>query len=698
MKTARRVLVLLAAVSAVAASQVFTPTDLLSLRGVSAAEISPDGEWIAYTLSVPRGAAEPAGTAYSELHLVPVKGGASRPYITGKVSVNSPKWRPDGSGIAFISRRGDDAAPQVWLIPTTGGEARRITRSETPVQMFRWDPAGRGLAYVATTPETAREKELGKRGYGFIYCEENLKDANLYLQEVPVAGPMPASVQVTSGITVWGLEYAPDGRSIALAASPKNLVDHSYMFKDIHVLSLADHSLRRIESDTAKLGNLAFSPDGKWLAFGAALHKNDHQVSQAFVVPAAGGAIKNLTPPGFRGHVTWVGWRDNETVLFHSAEGVGTTLRTVSPRGGETSIVLTSEKAGMTFRAPSDGGGKGKLRALIGSSPSIPADVYVWEPGKGTRRLTTANPWLAERKLGKQEPVRYKARDGREIEGILISPVDARQGSPSPLIVVVHGGPESHYANDWITRYSEPGQVLAGKGYAVFYPNYRSSTGYGVEFAMEGWGDPAGKEFDDIADGIDHLVSTGIADRQRVGLGGGSYGGYASGWFATYYTKYVRAVCMFVGIANQISDRAASDIPVESDLVHFGKPFDEDWDLNLKRSPIYWAKQSRTATLIFGGASDTRVPPTQSVEMYRTLVMNRHPAVRLVQYPGEGHGNARQPGRIDVLHRTLQWYDWYVRDLKPLDGPMPSWDISDSYGLELPARETGTPPAPAGGR
>jgi dipeptidyl aminopeptidase/acylaminoacyl peptidase len=224
---------------------------------------------------------------------------------------------------------------------------------------------------------------------------------------------------------------------------------------------------------------------------------------------------------------------------------------------------------------------------------------------------------------------------------------------------------------------------MAGKGYVVFYPNYRASTGYGVKFAMEGYGDPAGKEFDDIADGIDYLVREGIVDKDRVGLAGGSYGGYASAWFATYYTKYVNAVCMFVGISDLISKQGTTDIAYEDMYVHMGKPLEEMWDLSLKRSPIYWAHQSKTAVLIYGGAADTRVHPSQSMELYRRLKVNNHPAVRLVQYPGEGHGNSKQPGQIDVLHRQIQWLDWYVRDKKPLDGPMPALDISENYGLEL---------------
>ena len=225
---------------------------------------------------------------------------------------------------------------------------------------------------------------------------------------------------------------------------------------------------------------------------------------------------------------------------------------------------------------------------------------------------------------------------------------------------------------------------MAAKGYLVFYPNYRASTGYGLKFAKAGLGDPAGREFDDIRDGIQHLIDQGIADPDRVGLGGGSYGGYAAAWFATYYTKYIKAACMFVGISDLISKRGTTDIPYEEMYVHSVNPLEKMWKLSLERSPIYYAHQSKTATLIFGGAADPRVHPSQSMELYRRMKMNQHPAVRLVQYPGEGHGNRKQPGRIDVLYRVLDWYDWYVKDLKALDGEMPALDISDKYGIELP--------------
>lgn len=225
--------------------------------------------------------------------------------------------------------------------------------------------------------------------------------------------------------------------------------------------------------------------------------------------------------------------------------------------------------------------------------------------------------------------------------------------------------------------------MLAGKGYAVFLPNYRASTGYGLPHTASHIGDPAGVEFDDIADAIDHFVNIGLADKNRVGLGGISYGGYAAAWFSSYYTEKVKAVVMFVGISNLISKRGTTDIPYENLFVHVGTKLEDGWQKALERSPIYYAHQSKTATLIMGGTDDPRVDPGQSLEYYRRLKMNDHPAVRLVRYPGEPHGNRKFTSQLDNMYRTLDWYDWYVKDGKPLSGPMPPLDISDKYGLDL---------------
>lgn len=666
----------------VMAGEPLGPQELLNLKQVAEASISPNGEWIAYTVESPRQAGEAPGNSYKELHLVSVKTGNIRPFVSGPVEIKSIAWKPDGSAIGFLMKR-ESARTQVWSIPLTGGEARQLTASETTVEDFRWHPSLNKIAYLAETPKSAREQALAQKGYNFIFYEENLKHQNLYILDLDGSDlPIPGE-QVTEGVTVWTFEFSPDGNTVAATISPENLIDHRYMFRKIFLVDLKDKSLRQLSQNQGKLGNMAFSPDGAYLAYAGALDRKDNQVSQAFVVAVSGGEARNLTIPGFRGHVNWVGWKDSKTLLYRSFEGTATTLSSVSLSGEQRSVILNSQETGFVFDPPTFTNNFKHL-ALIGESPEFPPEVFYWDGGKNLKRLTELNPGLRQVTLGKQEIIRYQARDGLEIEGLLIYPVNYQQGQTYPLVVIVHGGPESNWSNGWNSRYSEPGQVLAGKGYAVFYPNYRASTGYGVEFALQGLGDPAGKEFDDIADGIDFLAESGIADRNRVGLGGGSYGGYAAAWFASYYTRYVKAVCMFVGVSDLISRRSTTDIPYEELFVHSGKNLEEMWELSLQRSPIYWAHQSKTAVLIIGGAADTRVHPSQSLEFYRRLKMNDHPAVRLVQYPGEKHGNTRQPGRIDVLYRILAWYDWYVKDSNPLDGQLPPLDISDKYGLDLP--------------
>ena len=664
-----------------AAAGVFTPQDVLSTKKAAEVAVSPNGEWIAYTVYSTRPAEDAPGSGYRELWLVSTTTGEHRPFISGPVSVSAPAWRPDGDMISFRLKRGEDTFTQVWGIPLHGGEARQLTRAHSSVLLYRWQPDGRAIAYVATTPVAAHEKELTEKGYGFIFYEENLKDRTLYIQSM---NEETEARQLTSEGSVWDFQFNHAGTTIAAAVSPKNLVDQSYMFKKIFLIQAASAEKRQLTHNDGKLGNFAFSPNDEKLIYNAALERKDHQNSQAFVIDVAGGEPVNVTPTNFRGHINWVGWRDDKTAMYKANEGVWTTLSTVPASGGARSVVYNAEQTGVNIYSLSFSTDK-KRFALVGSSTTVPEDIYFCRPKQPIQRLTTLNPWIAERDLGEQKVIHYKARDGQDIEGLAIFPVGYKTGERYPLIVNVHGGPESNFLNDWTrtTRYSIAGQVLAGRGYVVFYPNYRSSTGYGLDFAAAGYNDPAGVEFDDIADGIDYFVEQGVADKGRVGLGGGSYGGYASAWFATYYTEKVKAVCMFVGISDLVSKRGTTDIPYEELYVHSGKKLEQMWQQSLERSPIYYAQQSKTATLIAGGAADTRVHPSQSLELFRRMKMNGHPAVRLVQYPGERHGNSKQPGRIDYLYRHLQWYDWYVKDGRPIDGPLPPLDLSENYGLQL---------------
>ena len=270
-----------------------------------------------------------------------------------------------------------------------------------------------------------------------------------------------------------------------------------------------------------------------------------------------------------------------------------------------------------------------------------------------------------------------------ELEAILIHPAKRERGG-NPLVIIAHGGPESHYSNGWMTSYSRPGQVFAANGYAVIYPNYRGSTGRGVEFSKLGQHDYAEEEFNDLVDAKRHLVDEGIVDTDRVGITGGSYGGYASMWSASALTEEYAAAVAFVGISDQISKFGTGDIPYEMHNVHaLAWPWD-DWMWLLERSPIYHADKTKTPLLIMGGDKDPRVHPSQSLEMYRFVKIRTDTPVRLVIYPDEVHGNRNTAAQYDYSLRLVRWMDHY---LKGPGGEPPPYELDHAGRLEASAEE-----------
>ena len=287
-------------------------------------------------------------------------------------------------------------------------------------------------------------------------------------------------------------------------------------------------------------------------------------------------------------------------------------------------------------------------------------------------------------KFAKQEVIKYKARDGLELEGILIRPLNEEKGKRYPLVLNVHGGPEAHYSNGWLTNYNVLGQVAAARGMAVFYPNYRGTTGYGVEFSMKGQKAAGGKEFDDLIDGVDHLIKMGLVDEKKVGITGGSYGGYATAWGATYYSDRFAAGVMFVGISDWIScsrhhRHPAGDVPGPPSQMAMGRLglLQESQPARPPRqgqdAAAHHARQSRPARQPGPIAGD--VPPSESAQVKAP--------VRLVLYPGEGHGNRRAASRLDYNLRLLQWMEHY---LKGPGGKMPPMELD--YGLTQPEPRT----------
>ncbi len=429
-----------------------------------------------------------------------------------------------------------------------------------------------------------------------------------------------------------------------------------------------------------KLGPFTWGPDGEHLAVISAEDIHDPSAGRLMVAGVADGVLRDVLP-GYEGQVASTWWQDAETIMYLGDEGVWTTLGEVGRTGsGRKTHIPTGRGVYSRMSLSRDG----KCAAMVSSSPTHPPEVYYLCHGDaGARRLTDSNPWLSALRFAKQEVVSHTARDGLRLEGILIRPLNEVAGQRYPLILCVHGGPESHDRNEWLTSYGDPGQVGAAQGFAVFYPNYRGSTGRGVAFSKLGQADYAGKEFDDLVDAVDHLVSIGLVDKERVGITGGSYGGYATAWCSTYYSERFAAGVMFVGVSNLISKYGTTDIPQEMHLVHARKKLWEDWNFFLERSPIYHLQKAKTPLLIMHGKDDPRVDVGQSLELYRHLKLLGETPVRLVLYPGEGHGNRKAAARLDYNLRMMRWFSHY---LQGPGGAPPETEID--YGLDSDKKES----------
>jgi dipeptidyl aminopeptidase/acylaminoacyl peptidase len=643
---------------------------LAALRRVEEAAISPDGRAVAYVLEVPRRpGVDEDGRAWQELHVVAVRGGDSRAWVHGDVSVSAVRYAADGTALHYLAKRGSDEQGSVWSLPVGGGESRRLVEHGAEIEAFAVAPDGTRIAFVASDPESAARKAAEKKGYRQEVYEEDRLARKLWLVPAPPApGPRdplgdtepPTARAIPLEGSVFDVVWSPDGRHLAVTVAPTPLVDDRYMSRRILILDAGTGEVRQRIQNPGKLGEMAFSPDGSRLALISAAAFNDPAEGRLLVASVASGGLADALP-GLEADVRDIAWRSAGTLAYVLDTGVETELGEVELPTGRRTTRLRSAEGAPVLSALSVAADGGRV-ALVAERPLHPPEVYAIDPGETeARRLTHGNPWLAGLELARQSVFRWKARDGIELEGVLLEPASPpTDRSAAPLLLLVHGGPEAHDRNGWVTAYSRPGQLAATRGYAVLYPNYRGSTGRGVAFAKLGQADAAGAEFDDLIDAIDALAERGIADPERVGIIGGSYGGYAAAWCATRYTDRFRAAVVFVGISNVMTKPLTTDIPIEDRAVHTLSDPLTGWEESLRRSPLAHAAGSRTAVLIAAGTEDTRVDPSQSLQLYRALKLAGGAPVRYVRYPGEGHGNRKAAARDDYARRSLQWFDHFV--------------------------------------
>ncbi len=635
--------------------------DLFKIQNVNEVSISPDKNFIAYTLIVPRPLSDKPGPNYSNLFVYDLSKNSSKQIFKENLNISSLQWSKNSGEIYFIAKFEDEKFSQLYSVSRDGGKPKKVFSDNANILSYQISPDGNQIAFIRLDDMNVKKADLLAKGFDAEIYEEEYQNRNFYIFDIKTNKIR----QVTSAVSVFEFDWSPDSKNIAAAIADKNLVDDSYMFKRIYIVDTETGLKYKLVENPGKLSQLSFSPDGKHLAFVSAANINDAVSGSLFICEVPNQKrfedLRNYSE-GFEGSVISVKWKDNETVLFSSEEGVDITLSEQSIGSQNRKLIIEGGKVVFNQFDYQNG-----TFAFSGNTSEHPSELFLFNSSDGIKKLTEHNSWLKEIKLARQEKIEYSARDGLRIEGVLIYPLNFESGKKYPLINYIHGGPEAAIQNGWNTSYGSWGQFAAAKDYFVFMPNYRASSGRGVDFTMMGFGDLAGKEFDDVIDGIDYLIRKGYVDSLRVGIGGGSYGGYFSAWAATKHTNRFAASVVFVGIGNQVSKRNTTDIPYEDYYVHWGIWTHENEQLVWDRSPVKYAHLSKTPTLVLHGKEDPRVHPSQGLELYRALKLHSKAPVRMVFYPGQGHGNSKNTARYDYLVRTMEWFDYYLKGNNPKD-------------------------------
>ena len=627
----RRVVALgfvLASAAPVAAQTPLTPEQLIAVRRLADLRWSPDARALALTVTEP-----PNGITVSR-H-VWVSTDVPRQYTYSAKSEDHARWSNDGKRLAFLSDR--DQATQIYIMPAGGGEAIALTRGKRAVQSFEWSPDGKQLALLAVDPKTDAEQKREDDKDDAHPVDRTQDRSHLWLADVATGALRPL---LGAPWSIGDVQWLPNGDGLVVVAT-----DHPESDQEtnrIFVVKASDGTMRPVATPSGPFNRLHVSPDGKHVAFVGA-RGDGPSAHDLYVVSTDGGTPRNLTGASIDRPVEAYAWRSDGTLLVATTDGFRTALWTLDTLGKGTRLVLPGMKVGDV--ALSSAG----TIAFIGESATQPPELWTWDGTTTPRRVSSFNPSFEHLALIKPTLLTYRSFDGREIEAALVAPAG---GTHLPTIVHVHGGP----TGNWSDQLDSWDQLLAAAGYAVFSPNIRGSTGYGYDFAVRNRGDWGGGDFKDIMAGVDYLIQRGIADPDRLGIAGWSYGGYMAEWAITQTTRFKAAVSG-AGLSDLASEYGTEDHPAYDEWF-YGLPYEKPEGFR-RSSPLTYVKNARTPTLILQGDNDVIDPMGQSQELYRAL-KRYGVTTELVVYPREGHGFHEEKHLIDRLRRIVAWFDQYM--------------------------------------
>jgi dipeptidyl aminopeptidase/acylaminoacyl peptidase len=624
--------------SAPAAPKVLTPEISIKRWWISDLQLSPDGNLLAMVVAEPSG---PTGQRRN-IWLYNFSTHALTQFTSSARPDTRPRWSPDGRTLAFLSSR--DGRNQVYLIPVDGGEAQPLTESQTGVSSFDWAPDGKKLAFETTAPPTQEEqkKERDKDDAQIVGKPDN----RALLQVIDVESKALKTL-VQGAWKISEYTWTPDGGSLIIMASDN---PNQEVFSDkIYRVDAADGKMMLVAAPDGPFGSLQVAKEGKTLAY-LGCRGSGPQAHDLFVLPLGGGPPRNLTARSIDRPVGSFIWDEAGRLFAVAATGFGNTFFTVTLEGQANKSEWTSPLLVGSYVKGKNG------FAYVGESATQAAELRVAPTPGSAEKVSHFNKDWDDIKLVQPEIIRYPSFDKKQIEAALLRPEGAASlAAKPPAVILIHGGP----TGAWTDRFDPWAQLLAAHGFVVLLPNIRGSTGYGYDFMVSNRFDWGGGDFKDVMAGRDWLVRQGVADSERIGIGGWSYGGYMAAWAVTQTTLFKAAVA-----GAPITDLAfqyGAELPFinAGDTWFMGNPY-ENPTLFTSRSPMTFVKNVKTPTLILCGENDPIDPVQQSYQFHRGLKRYGVEA-ELVVYPREGHGPREEKHRLDLLNRAVGWFEKYLK-------------------------------------
>jgi len=639
----------------------WTPEQCLKIKNITAVVPSPDASKILYTV---REAimTDDRSEYINQVWLCNSDGSNSIQLTKGDKNSSNPKWSPDGKWIAFTSSR--ELKTNLYILPVGGGEAEKVTDVKSAVGNYDWCSDGTMIAYTMLDAADSKEEKNKKAKDDAYFMDEELKQNRLFvlwLHKKDTAGKYVQKKITNENYNVNAFDWSPDGKTIAYSHGKSPEVNDN-VYSNISLIDIESGSIKSIASTGAGETNPLFSPDGKLIAYYSTADPVDWSGARhARIYSLADGKNWRLkaTPDENGGLLGWTG--DGKNIVWTEANRTLSAGYLLSADGKSISEWSKGNKdliGVVTLNAT------GTQLGFVMQNPSQLPEAYTSSVSNFSPvKVTTINSAYASKALPKTEVIKWKSKDGREIEGLLTYPINYKAGEKVPFILNIHGGPAGVFAQACVAANTGayPIAAMAEAGYAVLRPNPRGSTGYGTEFRTANRNDWGGKDFEDIMTGVDHVIKMGVADENKMGVMGWSYGGFMSSWVVGHSDRF-KVASIGAPVVDLSHQNLTDDIEGFLPSYFESNPWD-DWSKYDKHSPIRFVQNVKTPVMLQHGEADLRVPFSNSVMFYNAL-RRRNVPVRLLALPRQPHGPTEPRMVLKAMQTNMEWFDKYIGEKK----------------------------------